>query len=180
MRYFVILFILIFNLNTFSQGYSDIYCSVFNDIVIKDYKNKKDIKHTFIILKNPNYLKDVEEKDYERFKSFYRNLDKHMFLDFVKKNEKILNTKHLEELNYDIVFLDKEKVYDRKQLLSNYPNWNLSILEFSNIGFNKKRNLALVYYGFDSVGGVGGGAYLIYKRRGGKWKLKKIIPSWSS
>ncbi len=179
MRYFIILFTLIFNSNSFSQNYSDIYCSVFKDIVLKDYKNKKDIKHTFIILKKPNYLKDIEEKDYERFRSFFKNLDRDMFLDFIKENRKELDIRYIEKLDYNTVFLDKEKGYDRKQLLAKYPDWNLSILEFSNIGFNEEKTLALVYYGFDSEG-VGGGAYLIYKRKRGKWKLQKIIPSWSS
>src|SRR5690606_22856645 len=118
------------------------------------------------------YLKDIEEKEYEKFKSFFKNLDKYMFLDFIKENRKELDIRHIEELDYNIVILDKEKVYDKKQLLAKYPDWNLSILEFSNIGFNKEKTLALVYYCFDS-GGVGGGAYLIYKRKGGKWKLKK-------
>lgn len=170
---------LIFNSNSFSQNYSDIYCSVFKDIVFKDYKNKKNIKHTFIILEKPNYLKEIEEKDFERFKSFFKNLDEYMFLDFIKENREELDIGHIEKLDYNIVFLDKEKVYDRKQLLAKYPDWNLSILEFSNIGFNKEKNQAIVYYGFESVSGVGGGTYLVYKKKGKKWKLKKIIPSWS-
>jgi len=37
MRYFIVLLTLIFNLNSFSQNYSNIYSSVFKDIVLKDY-----------------------------------------------------------------------------------------------------------------------------------------------
>lgn len=179
MRYFIVLLTLIFNLNSFSQNYSNIYSSVFKDIVLKDYKNEKNVKHTFIILEKPNYLIDIKEEDYERFKSFFKNLDKYMFLDFIKENKKSLDTRYIEELDYNIIFLDKKGDYDREQLLAKYPDWNLYLLEFSNIGFNKEKNQAMIYYGFESMSVVGGGVYLIYKKKGKKWKLRKIISSWS-
>ena len=65
-------------------------------------------------------------------------------------------------------------------LLAMYPNWNHSILEFSNIGFNEEKNQAFVYYGFDSGSGVGGGFYIIFEKKKGKWKNKAVIPAWAA
>jgi hypothetical protein len=79
-----------------------------------------------------------------------------------------------------VILIDTDSIPKRIDLINLYPTWIHSMIEFSNIGYNDNSDQALVYYGFDSGPGVGGGIYLIFERKRNKWKLKKVLPSWAA
>ena len=78
------------------------------------------------------------------------------------------------------MIINSEQKKNWEELRESFPNWNGSVLEFSNIGFNEEKNQALVYYGFDKGPSVGGGVYIVLEKKKKKWKCKKVIPSWAA
>ena len=95
----------------------------------------------------------------------------------IKKDYKIGN---IEYSDIKIVIINQEQSKNWKELSATYPDWNFSILEFSNIGFNEDKTQAFVYYGFDKGALTATGGYFIFEKKRGKWKIKACIPSWSS
>lgn len=60
-----------------------------------------------------------------------------------------------------------------------YPNTQ-GIFRFSNVGFNKAKTQALVYYSNQSDGLAGVGAVVLFEKIDGKWKFKKETLLWIS
>ena len=125
-------------------------------------------------------MRKLEGKEFSRFKEKYKKLDEETFIDFIKKNQEGLQMGSDRFTAIDIVMVNQEQSKSRKELLTTYPNWNGSILEFSNIGFNGERDQAFVYYGFNSGPGVGGGIYIVFEKKKNKWKCKAVIPAWAA
>jgi hypothetical protein len=60
-----------------------------------------------------------------------------------------------------------------------FPNFHKGFLEFSNIGYNKSKTQAMIYYGYH-YGIMGGGIYLIYEKKKKGWKNIKVITAWAA
>ena len=178
---FLIIFALCLNITAYCQDESVIYKKIIDEYPLK-YKQPSTKKSfvTLIVLEVPLYLRKIEITEFSRFKESYKKLDEKTFLDFIKKNQKSTNMDNFKFPDVDIVVVNQEQSKRKKELLTMYPNWNHSILEFSNIGFNEEKNQAFVYYGFDSGSGVGGGFYIIFEKKKGKWKNKAVIPAWAA
>ena len=178
---FLAVFILSLNFSAHNQAENIIFKQVIDDYVLK-YR-QPNIKHsstTLIILETPLYMRKLELKEFSTFKDKYSKFDENTFVDFLKKNKDSFHIENNKYLNVDIVIVSQEQSKNRKELLVMYPNWNGSILEFSNIGFNERKDQAFVYYGFDSGAGTGGGFYIIFEKKKNKWKQKVVIPAWAA
>ncbi len=176
------LFILCISLTAYAQNETAIYKKVVEDYILK-YKqpNTGSASVTFIVLDAPRYMNKLDSSDFSRFKGQYDKLEESTFINFVENNQKGLYRKGLITLDgIEIIIVDREQSEKRQELLSKYPMWNRSILEFSNIGFADEKKQALVYYGFDSGPGVGGGVYLIFEKKRGKWHNKAAFPAWTT
>ena len=178
---FLAIFILSFNISANSQVESIIFKQVIDNYILK-YRQPgiKNTSTTLIILETPLCMQKLESNEFSRFKEKYRKFDESTFMDFIKKNQ---DNFHIEKDKYsgiDIVIVSQEQSKSRKELLAIYPNWNDSILEFSNIGFNERNDQALMYYGFDSGAGIGGGFYIVFEKKKNKWKEKVVIPAWAA
>ena len=179
----IILFTLIVILNSrvYSQSEAEIYKHVISDFVLKHRQPNTDDSQptTLIVLETPAYMIKIDDSDYSRFKEKYKKLDQQTFEDFIKKNQVNFQFENLKVADIETVMFNKESRPNWEELYSTYPNWDYRILEFSNIGFNEVKNQAMVYYGFDS-GATGGGVYIIYKKKGIRWKIKKVISAWAA
>ncbi len=182
MKYtFLAIFILSVNIAVYSQTENKIYKRIIDDYVLKNRQpNIKYSSTTLIVLEVPFYMKKLDVNEYSRFKEKYKKLDEQVFVDFVKRNQEDLHFESIEFSDIEIVTINKEQSKSRKELLASYPNWDGSILEFSNIGFNEEKDQAFVYYGFDSGPGVGGGVYIVFEKKRKKWKRKIVIPAWAA
>ncbi|MGD2033805.1 MAG: hypothetical protein PVF73_02040 [Bacteroidales bacterium] len=182
MRYIIIaIFILGLNSVAFSQSENVIYKKVIDEYVLKNRQpNSNYSSITLIVLEKPNYMRKLEVNEFSRFKGKYKKLDEGTFTDFVAKNKEGLHMGSDKYPDITIVMVNQEQSKNRKELLKTYPNWNRSVLEFSNIGFNKEKDQAFVYYGFDSGPGVGGGIYIVFEKKRKKWKRKATIPAWAA
>lgn len=64
-------------------------------------------------------------------------------------------------------------------LFSRYPG-SLSFMGFSRVGFNDKRDTALLYSSVSCGALCGSGDYLLLKKVSGKWILTRIYMAWIS
>jgi hypothetical protein len=179
-RCFLFCLLITLSLASYGQDDMEIYKQVINEFVLKnDRPPNAQGSRTLIMLEKPAHMKKIVDADYEYFKRKYKKLDRETFIDFVKKNQAESEIQTLKIDFAEIVRIKRESL-NWDEFTRSYPNWNHSILEFSNVGFNGLRNQAIIYYSFDSGPGVGGGVYVIYKKRGKKWKNRKVIPAWAS
>jgi len=177
---YILYLLLLLNFNLFSQVNDEIYYQVVNDFVLKDRKLNVNFEiPTIVIVDSTRYWNIPLYDDFEKLKSKYHKLEYETFKDLVDNNKSTLNLDSFKELNFDVNFINHDNIPDSSTLLKEFPNWNLMILEFSNVGFNKEKNQAIVYYGFSSIN-EGGGAYFILKKKCKKWKIKKVLPLWST
>ena len=197
MKYILLaILILQVNISTYCQDEIIIYKKIINEYTLKNkQKNLKETSITLIIIEMPRYMRKLDDNEFSRHKrKHYKNLDEKIFVDFIKMNQEGLNIEYFVKMNQEgiensnysdvnIVIINQEQSKNREELLTRYPNWawNLLILEFSNIGFNENKTQALVYYGFDGGGyGIGGGFYIIFEKKRGKWKRKGVMPAWAA
>ena len=178
----LLLLVLISSSIVYCQSEKVIYSRIIYDYVTKhkppniDYSNGM----VLVVLEKPKHMSILNASDFERFNKKYKNLRLDTFEDFVSKN---LSSTHFEELNIHgikFVIFNKDSIPSWKEICSKFPNWTYSIVEFSKIGFNDTKNQAMVYYGYDSGTGVGGGIYLIFENKGHKWRCKRVIPAWAT
>lgn len=176
------IFVLSFNIAANSQVENTIYKKIIDDYVLKlrppniDYK----LKTTLTVLEKPVYMDTLNIDDYNRFKTKYEKLDKQTFLDFINKAQENVQFEKISIPNFEFIALKRDSVPKHNELILKYPYWVYSILEFSNIGFNEEKDQALVYYGFNSGPGVGGGVYIVFEKKKNKWKEKAVIPAWAA
>ncbi len=176
------IFILFFKIGNYgySQESIEVYNRVIKDFVIRNFNplNDDSTEITIIALDKPSHLfKDIT---FHRLKKVYRKLSEQAFNDFYKKNQLDSKLEEINILEFKLVVFNKDTIPGQEQLASAYPGWNRVIIELSNIGFNERKNQAMVYYGAIIGSGAAGGIYVIYKLKKGKWKQKKIIPAWFS
>jgi len=185
MKYTVILiFALIIPLNNaYCQlEESSLYSQVIDDFIEDDCKLKKNQSNekVLIIFERPKNMSKVNNDFFTRFKKKYKKLGKSTFDNFLIASEQVLKTEYFSNTNQNIILLDSQYSTDRGVLIEKYPNWNLIIYEFSNIGFNEEMTQAILYYGYNAGAASAGGVYLIYEKKRGKWKKRKLIPAWAS
>ncbi len=177
----LVLLIVSLNVTVYSQPENKIYKKIIHDYVLKHRQaNFKYSSTKLIVLEAPIYMRKLNANEFSRFKEKYNKLDEYTFVDFVKKNQEGLNFDSSSFSGIDIIMANKEQSKNWNQLYTLHPNWNGSILELSNIGFNKEKDQAFVYYGFSSGPGVGGGIYIVFEKKREKWKTKKVIPAWAA
>ena len=178
---FLAVFILSFNISTYSQAESVIFKRVIDDYVLKYRQpNIKYSSTTLIILEKPLYLRKLELNDFSRFKEKYKKFDENTFVDFIARNQDNFHIENDKYSDIDIIIVSQKQSKNRKELFAKYPNWNGSILEFSNIGFNERNDQAFLYYGFDSGSGTGGGFYIVFEKKKNNWKEKVVVPAWAT
>ncbi len=160
-------------------------CAIYK-IIIEKYVLKQSPpnidytkKTTLTILEHPNYMNSLSMNDYERLKGKYKKLDKQTVLNFIDKAQEELRFQGVDIENIELVLLARDSVSLYADLASKYPYWSYSTLELSNIGFNKERNQAFVYYGYTKGVNSGGGVYIIFEKKRNKWKQKGVIPVWA-
>jgi|GEM_PF-3848062 len=177
---YLLLFFLIQSFVTCSQS-DEIYKEIIREYVIPlcpptlDYSSGK----TITILEKPKYLDSLVTEDYSRFKEKYEELQKQTFLDFISVNRLKLNFDTVQMNDIKFIIFNNDSIPTKKDIIARYSDWIFTIIEFSNIGFNKAKNQALVYFGFDAGPGVCGGFYLILEKKRKRWKQKKIVPAWA-
>jgi hypothetical protein len=177
----LIILLICLNVAVYSQPENKIYKKIIHDYVLKQSQSNFKYSSTkLIVLEDPINMRKLNTNEFSRFKEKYKKLDEYTFIDFVKKNQVGLNFDSSSFSGIYIVMVNKEQSKNWNQLYTLYPNWNGSILELSNIGFNKERDQAFVYYGFSSGPGVGGGIYIVFEKKREEWKPKKVIPAWAT
>lgn len=174
--------VLSFNITANSQVENTIYKKIIDDYVLKLRPPNIDytLKTTLTVLEKPAYMDTLNINDFNRFKEKYEKLDKQTYIDFINKAQDNVQFEEINIPGFEFIAFKRDSVPKYKELIVKYPYWVHSILEFSNIGFNKEKDQALVYYGFNSGPGVGGGVYIVFEKRRNKWKCKKVIPAWAS
>ncbi len=176
------IFILIFTINTlgYSQQEAEIYSHVINNFALRKNLKPADSNKEITIVSLDKPSRIFKEVTFSRLRESYRKLSEEVFNDFYKKNQMDFNFEKFYTSNFELVILNKDAIPNQEQIADKYPKWNHVIIELSNIGFNKRKNEAMVYYGQHIGSRAAGGVYIIYKLKKGKWKQKKIIPSWST
>lgn len=175
-------FILFLTFNSFGYGQQE--AEIYN-LVVTDFAIEKNLKPTesitevtIVALDKPSRI--FKEVTFSKLKESYRKLSKEVFNDFYIKNQNDFKLQEFYSSNFELIILSKDSILSYEQMADKFPNWNHVIIELSNIGFNKRKNEAMVYFGQHFGSRSGGGIFIIYKLKKGKWNQKKIIPSWSS
>jgi hypothetical protein len=141
-----------------------------------DYSSKT----TITVLAMPTYNNTPGMDDYAKFKDKYRRLSKEAFIDFVSKSTEAVPFEKIIIPNIEFVVLKSDSTPKHADLATKYRHWIYSIVALSNVGMNREKSQALIYYSFDSGPGVGGGVYIIYEKNGRRWKQKAVIPAWAA
>lgn len=154
-------------------------------------------------LKNDEWKKYFEEEEnYEsivtewekRMKSLSRKI---IFFNKSRVNEhhKEYAEKYVNEHGFDMEFLDNPTCWDKTDIknLTNYEIINYSdfpdlkldsihvgILQISEIGFNKEKDKAILYYDWLCGGHCGNGNLAILKKEESIWKIEEILNLWIS
>lgn len=173
---------LTFSIVASSQQNTDVYRQVIKDLVIKNLLKSHNSPDsiTLVILDEPSHVIDFDDSEYPRFKEEYSKLNLETFKDFIANYQRDSRFDTIQIPGIEIILYNKDSILRYEDLYLRYPNWNLSITELSNIGFNDNKNQALVYFGAYLRSRSGVGVYLVYECKNGKWKLKKKIPAWQS
>jgi hypothetical protein len=181
-RVILILTLLVHCALSFSQKEVEIYNWIFINYIQQLKQPNIDYSSgtTLTVLKRANYMRKLDTIDYTRFKEKYDKLEYKTFINFIHQNKLDLQSEKIGISGVKVVILENESIPRWSEIISKYPNWIFSIIEFSNIGFNEAKDQALVYYGFDSGPGVGGGFYVVFEKKKRKWKQKGIIPAWAA
>ncbi len=163
-------------------------------VLISQYDNAKKIvikDSTSISYINLNDLDfDQLKNEFNEFENEFENIDieSETFKDFKNQNaqhRKLLNDEFPDDKNVYLITSDERK----KIFKNNKRGWDKfyrkhpksqGIFTFSNIGFNKEKNQALVYYGNQShyLAGIGYLAYLVKIQN--VWKLAGLSELWIS
>jgi len=174
-------FFFVLHSSGYSQPESIIYNTVICEYVLKEHnKGSNSSSTTLLVLESPKYMKQPRSVDFDHFIKEYKKLEKETFNNFLVKNVTNINLKNEDFSRENMVTISHNQSTHRKDLLVKYPNWNTWILEFSKVGFNQDMNQALLYYGFDGGPGIGGGIYIILKKKRNKWKIVETVPAWAS
>jgi hypothetical protein len=178
----LLLLLLISSTFVYSQSENIIYSRIITDYAVKykppniDYSNGI----VLVVLEKPKNMSIPNLADFDRFNKKYKNLRLDTFEDFISKNLSSTPFEEPHTQGITFVIFNKDSIPSWQEISNRYPNWTYSVLEFSEIGFNESKNQAMVYYGYNSGPGVGGGIFLIYENKGRKWKCKKVIPAWAT
>lgn len=178
-KFILMFFVLIISTNNYGQDEQKIYCQILSEFVFNKKNFIANDSITLVLRDTPLYLSLLD--DYTNLKINYKKLEKQTFDNFIQRRNQKIEKLDFINIRSDIIIIDNIQIADKREFLLKHPKWNLWILEFSKIGFNEQRNQALVYYGFETEAKTGGGVYIILKKkRNGKWKIKRKIPSWAS
>ena len=161
----------------YSQDERLIYNEIIEKLLLKDYDNSRKSDSVTLLILPLQEFRNVPNYTYlkENFKSL-KKLTFDNFAEVVRLSTKVEN---FEMKKTGIIFLETDNL-DERQLIAKYPFWNFKKLRFSNIGFDDTKSQALVYYEFLSNSINGGRAYIVLCKKSKKWKIKKVIPSWST
>lgn len=92
----------------------------------------------------------------------------------INKNPSIIAFGDTKEFGFKIV--SRAMVRQMEDNLSS----TCGLIQFSNIGFNKERSLALVYVGVQNETRNGSGRYFVVRFVEGNWVIVQQIPAWNS
>ena len=104
--------------------------------------------------------------------------------DFLEKNRHVSVIRNCLDLKKDYSLLSPEEVTrlvphgDWTPFLANYP-WN-GLVSLSNVGFNNKMDLALVYTGSQGGGKSGAGFFVVLVKKGANWVIRNKGNVWVS
>jgi len=104
--------------------------------------------------------------------------------DFLEKNRNVSVIRNCLDLKKDYSLLSPEEVTrlvphgDWTPFLAKYP-WN-GLVSLSNVGFNNKMDLALVYTGSQSGGKSGAGFFVVLVKKGANWVIRNKGNVWVS
>jgi hypothetical protein len=183
MRYLTtLLLFFVILVDSWAQTDKDVFKQVFIDFVLKDRQSKTgDLPPTTVIILNkPSHDIKVKSKDFEKYRSNYKKLDRLTFEDFVIKCQDDLKFNIDTIDNLQTVIVDKSSFKSVGDLYKLYPNFHLGLIELTNVGFNPTRTQALVYYGYQGGPMTGGGVYIVYIKKRTRWKVAKAIGAWAS
>ena len=170
-------------INSIANGQND--CVILKKIIDEHVLRYKQpgisyTSTTLLILEYPKYTISICPNDFYRYKKQYKKLDEKTFADFLNQNQERTINWDCKYTDIEIIRVSQEISNNWNALIEKYPNWNLSILEFSNIGFNEEKNQALMYYGFYNGPLSAGGFFIVFEKKRDKWKEKFVIPIWST
>ncbi|MDR2205289.1 MAG: hypothetical protein LBE36_03945 [Flavobacteriaceae bacterium] len=125
--------------------------------------------------------------NFENYKESLNGIEKETSDDFIKKNKLPIKLRSNDfKTKKKIVFVsrkEKEKIFDDADGWENfykmYEN-SQGILELSNIGFNRAKTQALVYYGNQSDFLAGAGYLVLFQKINGNWEIKYLTMLWIS
>ncbi|MDG1435062.1 MAG: hypothetical protein P8Q41_13670 [Saprospiraceae bacterium] len=130
----------------------------------------------------------------KRMKSLKRRI---IFFNKSKMNKlhEELAKQYVNKYGFENDFLDTPTNWDKSDIqnvseykIVNYTDFpdlkldsiNVGILQFSEIGFNKEKNKAILYYDWLCGGHCGNGNLAILKKEKNTWKIEEILNLWVS
>jgi len=158
---------------------------IYSQIIIKDFS--KSYKLIAIEKLTPIGFGDIKDSDYVYFKQNLKNLKKETFDNFRTNNEKADSIKNYFSNNLNVIILTKTDIdsifFEKNSDWEAFYKKNgqtQGLLSFSNIGFDKEHQQALLYYGNQSDWLEGDGYFILFEKISGKWIEKSSFMSWIS
>lgn len=166
-----------------------------NDILYSLIINDKWTFNKFktIVIKDSTptgeYLEDFSSYKFDWIEKDLKGIQKETFDSFIEQNQKAEKLKINFKTKKKIIWLTDEeeneifkKGEDGWENFYQNPKYRKSqgILIFSNIGFNKEKTQALLYYGNQSHWMSGAGYLILFEKINGKWKLSQSSLAWIS
>lgn len=161
------------------------YCQNDRNIVKLTYdiflmKNNYDKTHKQTLLFKNSLVDELTNLNLDFLISSYSKIENETLIDFKRKMWLTINHCGYDLGDFDCISSDflPNSIDD---VISKYPNWNRILYKVSNIGYNEKKTQAILYYSFKYYNTNNYGAsFLVFKKKGERWKLKKIIPVTAS
>ncbi len=104
-----------------------------------------------------------------------------------EKNQRPCKLGNQFEIDAEVILISEEDINKFSLSDSGLLDWDAfrakyksSIMELSRVSFDKNRNRAYLYYGFQADYHMGYGCHLILKRGVDMWTIEHELPAWKS
>jgi len=155
-------------------------CVVYSSLIRNMYKAE------LIVIKEETESFTVTEETLKYIKKVLPEIEQETLGDFKEKNKNnhtLIKNSDIEGNNVFIAEKEAEDIFKEKngwdEFYEKYPN-SQGIMSLSRVGFNGKKNQALVSVGNQSHWLAGNGYYILLVKENNIWLIKGKVLSWIS
>lgn len=149
-----------------------------------------DKPKTLVVVKmtSPNELILPDTDDQNDILKKPGSLTKEILNDYNTRNHSQLELRDIFDLKAKVLLVDEKEIHDifRQQGVDGWKSFyqrfpdSGGFIKFSRVGFDAKRNLALIFVSHHCGGRCASGTYIILEKESNEWKIKEEHLVWIS